>query len=286
MTNRALDRRTLTLAAAATAAVAFTGRAGADENESTPMSTDDARQVLMAYLDALVQRGDFGQYLREEVAMAIMDTGEHIEGRDAVVQAITDWHTVAFDATPRVTRVLVDDGAAAAELLFVGTHTGDFAGIAATGMDVSVPYVAFYAFEDGLISEIRLYGIVDGLLRQLSSPVTPQATAMASSGDEYTVQIQLKEFSISADRTTLEAGQEYTLVATNVGMMVHEMVVEPAGSIDEPFEVGDKVSEIEDIEPGSSGELVWTFDQPGAYQFACHIPGHYEMGMVLEFTVA
>lgn len=239
----------------------------------------------MGYLDALVQRGDFAQYLREEVAMAIMDTGEHIEGRDAVVQAITDWHTVAFDAQPRVTRVLVDDGNAAAEMLFVGTHTGDFGGMAATGMDVSVPYVVFYSFEDGAIAELRLYGIVDGLMKQLSAPMTPQATPMASSGDEYTVQIELREFRITADHLSLKAGEEYTLVANNAGMMVHELVVEPAGSIDEPFENGDMVSEIEDIDPGSSGELVWTFDQPGAYQYACHIPGHYEMGMVLEFTV-
>ena len=171
MMNRALDRRHLTMAVAATAAMAVTGRAAADdEKEATPMATDETRRVLMDYLDALVQRGDFGQYLREEVAMAIMDTGEHIEGRDAVVQAITDWHTVAFDATPRVTRALVDDGNAAVEMLFVGTHTGDFGGMAATGMEVSVPYVAFYSFEEGMIAEIRLYGMVDGLLKQLSSP--------------------------------------------------------------------------------------------------------------------
>lgn len=284
MTKRTLDRRTLTLAAAATAAMAVTGRAAADE-ESTPVSTDETRQVLNAYLDALVQRGDFGHYLHEEVAMSIMDTGEHIDGRDAVVQAITDWHTVAFDATPRVTRVLVDDGSAAAELLFVGTHTGDFAGIAATGIEVSVPYVAFYGFAEGMISEIRLYGVVDGLLRQLSSPATPQATPMASSGDEHTVQVALWEFRISADRMTLRAGEEYTIVGSNVGTMVHEMVVERAGALDEPLEKDDRESEVEDIQPGSSGELVWTFDEPGAYQYACHIPGHYELGMVLEFTV-
>ncbi len=33
------------------------------------------------------------------------------------------------------------------------------------------------------------------------------------------------------------------------------------------------------LEPGKSGEIVWTFPQHTKLQFACNVPGHYESGM-------
>ena len=47
----------------------------------------------------------------------------------------------------------------------------------------------------------------------------------------------------------------------------------------------DVESEIEDIAPGQSKALTWTFAETGRYQFACHLPGHYESGMVVEVEV-
>lgn len=287
MITRNSNRRSFAFRAAAAAAIPFavTRSAAADEHESS-MTVDETRQVIDEYVSALLEGGDFGAYLHEEVVLVVMDNGDMIEGRDAVVEGITAWHTVAFDADPRLSRAVVDEGSAALEMLFVGTHTGEFGGMEATGMSVSVPYTAFYSFEEGLISEIRLYGLVYGLMEQLSAPAsTPQASPVAASGDANTVMIDLWEFGISADPMTLTAGEEYTFVVTNSGMMVHEMVIEPAGVIDEPLESGEEESEIEDIQPGDTAEMSWTFEDAGAYQYACHIPGHYELGMVLEFVV-
>lgn len=33
------------------------------------------------------------------------------------------------------------------------------------------------------------------------------------------------------------------------------------------------------LEPGESGALIWTFTQPGIFEFACLLPGHQEHGM-------
>lgn len=33
------------------------------------------------------------------------------------------------------------------------------------------------------------------------------------------------------------------------------------------------------LDPGESGELAWTFEAAGVFEFACLIPGHYEAGM-------
>jgi uncharacterized cupredoxin-like copper-binding protein len=32
--------------------------------------------------------------------------------------------------------------------------------------------------------------------------------------------------------------------------------------------------------PGKTENIVWTFNRPGAFRFACLLPGHYEAGMV------
>ena len=31
--------------------------------------------------------------------------------------------------------------------------------------------------------------------------------------------------------------------------------------------------------PGETVKLTWTFSKPGDFEFACAIPGHYELGM-------
>jgi len=40
------------------------------------------------------------------------------------------------------------------------------------------------------------------------------------------------------------------------------------------------------LEPGQSGEIVWTFPKHAKLEFACNVPGHYEAGMVgpIELT--
>jgi uncharacterized cupredoxin-like copper-binding protein len=39
------------------------------------------------------------------------------------------------------------------------------------------------------------------------------------------------------------------------------------------------------VPPGKSGELVWTFNRAGQFDFACLVPGHSEAGMVGSITV-
>ena len=34
------------------------------------------------------------------------------------------------------------------------------------------------------------------------------------------------------------------------------------------------------LEPGKTGEIIWTFSNRAKLEFACNIPGHYESGMV------
>jgi len=102
------------------------------------------------------------------------------------------------------------------------------------------------------------------------------------------VHVKLTEFKVVLDKTSIPAGP-VTFIIDNAGSEVHELVLEPAGIDDVPFEVNGKKSEVEDIAAGSSVTFEWTIDQPGEYQLACHVnennEDHYANGMVATFTV-
>ena len=125
------------------------------------------RAAFAEYFDAVIANGDFGRFFHPDVAFFVIG-GPQASGRDDVVATIRAIHTQAFDAQMRKERVLVDESGALAELTFIGTHTGEFAGVPATGRSVKVPYVAAYDFApDGLITEIRIYIPMQVLMAQL-----------------------------------------------------------------------------------------------------------------------
>jgi uncharacterized cupredoxin-like copper-binding protein len=39
------------------------------------------------------------------------------------------------------------------------------------------------------------------------------------------------------------------------------------------------------VGPNDTALTTFTFDTPGVYEFACHLPGHYEYGMQGEVEV-
>lgn len=64
----------------------------------------------------------------------------------------------------------VDDDLVIGESAFAGRHDGEFAGLAATGRPVRLPFVVFVRFRDGLLYEERFVYDLNGLLRQLGAP--------------------------------------------------------------------------------------------------------------------
>jgi steroid delta-isomerase-like uncharacterized protein len=160
----------------ATSALAATGTTGTAEPASTTMSIDETQAVMDAYLDALVAREDIAPYFSDDVAFELVDVGQRVEGRDAVVDAIVELHQHTFDAHPQVQNLVIGEGAAAVEVVFVGTQTGEFAGIPATGMEVAVPYSVFYDLADGKITTLRIYGFATGLVAALTADATAAST--------------------------------------------------------------------------------------------------------------
>ena len=141
------------------------------------MSVVTTRETMNRYLDALVARAPYGQYFRDDVVCTLMGEDVKVTGRDAVEQFIIGFHTQSFDAKPVLTSLIVVGGKAAVEAVFVGTHTGEFLGIGATGRSVNVPYSVHYDVEGDKIAALRLYMPMDVFPRQLGA--MPQAETPA-----------------------------------------------------------------------------------------------------------
>jgi len=131
------------------------------------MSTE--RQVMQDYLDALVKRADFPAYFTDDVVATFEGTDQRADGRDAAAQLIRHIHQYAFDARMELKNLLTDQGKAAIEADFAGTHTGEFAGIPATGRKVHIPYSVIYDLRGDQISALRIYFPMSQLMQQLTS---------------------------------------------------------------------------------------------------------------------
>jgi len=127
------------------------------------------RQVMQDYLDALVKRADFPRYFSDDVVATFEGTDQRADGRDAAGQLIRYVHEGAFDARMELKNLLTEDGKAAIEADFVGTHTGDFAGLQPTGRAVRVPYSVVYDLRGDQISALRIYFPMSLLIEQLTN---------------------------------------------------------------------------------------------------------------------
>ena len=95
------------------------------------------------------------------------------------------------------------------------------------------------------------------------------------------------------DKLTVKRGETIRFVMRNKGKIQHEIVI---GTMDELKQHAALMRKFPDMEheapymahvaPGQSGEIVWTFNRPGTFNFACLVAGHFEGGMMGTIVVA
>jgi len=97
----------------------------------------------------------------------------------------------------------------------------------------------------------------------------------------------------SPDKIEVKQGDTIKLVHKNDGKIMHEFVLGTKKELDEHAALMTKFPGMEHDEPymahvgaGKTGEIVWTFNRVGEFDFACLIPGHYQAGMVGKIKVA
>lgn len=94
------------------------------------------------------------------------------------------------------------------------------------------------------------------------------------------------------DRIQVRLGETIRFVIRNEGGMLHEMVIGTRAALAEHAALMRRFPDMEHdepwmahVKPGQTGEIVWRFNRPGDFAYACLIPGHYEAGMVGSLRV-
>jgi predicted ester cyclase len=145
------------------------GWASARAQAESAMTVAQTQETMGAYAEALLGDGPYETFFADDIVYTMTGVPGEIRGPAAAKAAIDAIHHEQFDAQPEVTNLVVGEGTAALEVVFVGTHIGEFAGIAPTGAEVRVPYSVFYELEDGKITALRIYALAEGLVQQLQS---------------------------------------------------------------------------------------------------------------------
>lgn len=111
------------------------------------------------------------------------------------------------------------------------------------------------------------------------------ACGSGSQASSATVQVPvtLSEFKIVSPETAFAVGMRYQFVIKNEGTVAHDWAIMPRGQTDEGQAL--IMVEEEDLATGATVTREFTFDQAGDFEMACHVPGHYEAGMLLPITV-
>lgn len=91
---------------------------------------------------------------------------------------------------------------------------------------------------------------------------------------------------------TVKQGETVKFVVTNSGKMMHEMVLGTMAELKEHGEMMRKHPGMEHDEPymshvapGKTEEMVWQFTEPGEFNYACLVAGHFEAGMTGKVNV-
>lgn len=120
------------------------------------------------------------------------------------------------------------------------------------------------------------------------------APAEAGDSDRVVEITMLDELRFDPAAVEVAVGETVTFSVTNAGQLPHDFTLgdeqtqtkheaEMAESMDG---VGHDEPNVLTLEAGASGELTWRFTEPARLLFGCHIPGHYDAGMVGTLTVS
>ncbi|MDR7271283.1 putative cupredoxin-like copper-binding protein [Pelomonas saccharophila] len=108
-----------------------------------------------------------------------------------------------------------------------------------------------------------------------------------------TVEIKMSDdMRFTPSRIEVRQGETLRLVMRNGGAVLHELVIGTRQELEEHAALMQKFPGMEHDEPymahvppGQTGEIVWTFNRAGEFDFACLIAGHFQAGMRGKFIV-
>ena len=132
---------------------------------------------------------------------------------------------------------------------------------------------------------------------QKAGPVKKEQKDWGIAGDakaaRRTVEFRMTDnMRFTPDTLDVKQGETIKFVLRNNGAVLHEFVLGTKTELDEHALLMVKFPTMEHSEPymahvapGKTGEIVWTFNRAGDFDFACLIAGHYSAGMVGKVKV-
>jgi uncharacterized cupredoxin-like copper-binding protein len=130
-----------------------------------------------------------------------------------------------------------------------------------------------------------------------AGPVTKEQKDWGIAGDAKAVRrsVEFKmtdNMRFTPDQLEVKQGETLRLVIRNNGAVLHEFVLGTKKELEAHAALMLKFPNMEHDEPymahvapGKTGEIIWTFNRAGDFDFACLIAGHYSAGMVGKIKV-
>ena len=131
-----------------------------------------------------------------------------------------------------------------------------------------------------------------------TGPARKEQKAWGIAGDakavKRTIHMKMSDsMRFSPDQIDVAEGETVRFVFRNDGKILHEFVLGTKQELDQHAALMVKFPNMEHdepymahVQPGKTGEIIWTFNRPGNFDFACLIAGHYQAGMVGKVRVA
>jgi uncharacterized cupredoxin-like copper-binding protein len=116
-------------------------------------------------------------------------------------------------------------------------------------------------------------------------------------GDAKTVKRTIKlsmsdTMRFTPDKITVKQGDTVRLAVHNKGKLRHEIVLGTQKALADHAALMLRFPNMEHgephmahVAPGKTGQIIWTFNRSGNFDFACLMPGHYQAGMAGKITV-
>ncbi len=129
--------------------------------------------------------------------------------------------------------------------------------------------------------------------RQVRFEQKPWGIAGSAKAVRRTIEIVMTDdMRFTPNRIDVRQGETVRFIHRNNGAAMHEFVLGTKDELDAHAALMKKFPGMEHDEPymahvapAKQGEIVWTFNRSGEFDFACLLPGHYEAGMVGKIRV-
>ncbi len=161
-------------------------------------------------------------------------------------------------------------------------------------MKLTIKFIAFCAV---FITATAAFSHSSAGHSKKAGPVAKEQKDWGIAGDakavKRTIAIKMTDnMRFSPDKIEVKQGETIRFVVSNAGKMMHEFVIGTKKELDAHAIQMMKFPNMEHDEPymahvgpEKKGEIIWTFNKAGDFDFACLIAGHYQAGMVGKIKV-